>query len=351
MHFPHRLLLLLLSAACLPAALPVVSGRQLRVDPRDPAAFATLKAAAAQALPGDTLWLAPQSGPYREELYLSKSGTEEAPIRVEGNDNEITGYDPLVFTTGPDGRLGADVAVPYPFALRHQGTRIPEDAVTRRFSSGISYDSLNRRLILDDATSPEGWEISVRAFAVRIAGVSHQNYRNLVASGSRNDGFNLHGTGSHLLFENITGRDNFDEGFSSHDHIESEIRGGRFFGNDNGMVNIGNSSTRLSDIRIWHNLGIGFELHDQAVVDATRLRVWDNGMRQFALIGAPVFGGVDVIIYRNQNTSRPWLTYMESAKQAQPPVTLVGDAARALAAASILTLSDTPGPAENQAMP
>jgi hypothetical protein len=334
--------------------LPVItkaSGRQLRVDPRDPAAFATLKAAAAQALPGDTLWLAPQSGPYREELYLSQSGTEEAPIHVEGNGNEITGYDPLIFTPGPDGRLGADVAVPYPFALRHQGTRIPEDAVTRRFSSGISYDPVARRLILDETTSLEGWEISVRPFAVRIEGVSHQHYRNLVASGSRNDGFNLHGSGSHLLFENITGCDNLDEGFSSHDHMESEIRGGRFYGNDNGMVNIGNSSTRLSDIRIWHNLGIGFELHDQAVVEVAGLRVWGNGMRQFALIGAPVFGGVDIIIYRNLNTSRPWLTYMESAKQTQAPVTLVGDAARALAAASILTLSNTPGPAENHAMP
>lgn len=342
------LLLIATTAGALADTTP--AGRWLRVDPRDPDAYPTLATAANDVRPGDTLWLAPGSGPYREELFIRQSGTEAAPITIEANGNEITGFDPIHFTsTAPGAPLTARVDVPPPFVLRHHGARLPEDPVTRLFlapaaASAIDYDPATGTLTLGPEATPDGWEISTRQNAVRIENTSWQHYRNIVATGALNDGFNLHGRGEGLLFTNITACHNLDEGFSSHDHINSEIHGGRFFGNDNGLVNILQSQTRLIDVQIWDNLGIGLELHDNAAITAQGLVIWGNGLRQFALINTPEVSGTGIIIHANAHPRRPWLTYKESAKQTQPPVTLVGDQARTLAAAGTIKVVTTPTP-------
>lgn len=326
-------------------------GRWLQIDPRNPAAYPTLAAAANDARPGDTLWFAPGSGPYREELFLSRSGTADAPITVEGNGNEITGFDPLVFSAAsPDAPRIATVNTPPPFVLRHRGQRLAEDPATLEFiaptpASAISYDPATNTLTLAPDASPDGWEISARQFVVRIENASHHHYRNLVATGALNDGFNLHGRGEGLVFTNITGCHNLDEGFSAHGDISCEINGARLFGNDNGLVNIQRSRARLRDVRIWDNLGIGFELHHEAAVSAENLVVWGNGLRQFSLIGsATSVTGSGIFVHRNHHATRPWLTHKESARQTAPPATLVGDSARALAASAVLRVLDTPAP-------
>lgn len=291
--------------------------RILRIDPRDPAAFPTLKAAAALARPGDTLWLAPESGPYREELSITTSGTADAPITIEGNGNEITGFDPVRFAATPDGGHVADIGVDYPFVLRHRGTRILEDATTRRFTSGASYSANTKRLTLAPGVSPEDWEVSGRTFVVRLRGVSHHRYRDLVASGALNDGFNLHGAGSGLRFENITGCHNLDEGFSAHGDMDSEIIGGRFFGNDNGVYNIERSHTRLQNVDIRDNLGIGL-CASQARIDAENVRVWANGMAQVLVFNRGDIRAENLSVHRNPRSARAWVTYKESARWAAP---------------------------------
>ncbi|MDR1281808.1 MAG: right-handed parallel beta-helix repeat-containing protein [Opitutaceae bacterium] len=311
-----------------PAPAPAAAGRWLRVDPRDPAAFPTLAAAAAAVRPGDTLWLAPGSGPYREELYIVKSGTSDAPITIEGNGNEITGFDPVIFSS----QRSATVTTEYPFVLRHRGVRIPEDAATGRFAapsaaSAITWDAATKTLALGPEADPGGWEISTRYFVVRIQGVSHHRYRNLVASGARNDGFNLHGRGSDLLFENITGCHNLDEGFSAHDDILSEIREGRFFGNDNGVYNIQRSHTRVRDLLIWENLGIGL-CQREATLEGENIRIWGNGMVQLATEKSGVIRVSNLVVHRNPHATRPWRTYMESAKSTAAPATFGGEARR-----------------------
>jgi hypothetical protein len=301
---------------------PPAAFRTLKVDPRDPAAFSTLAQAAAAVRPGDTIWLAPGSGPWREPLHISTSGTAARPITIEGNGNEITGFDPLTdFIRMDDGRHEARIATPYPFVLRRNGTkRIREDATTRRFEAGIRYEPATRILSLPPDLSPEGWEISVRAFAVRIANASHHRYRNIIATGSRNDGFNLHENGTDLVFENITGSYNLDEGFSAHEQIRSTINGGHFFENDNGIYNIGQSFTRLADVEIHDNPGIGFALTD-ATAEATRLNIRNNGMVQLKLERGARLSGSAIRVYHNLHQTRRWLTHMESA-QRHAPVTL-----------------------------
>ncbi|AHF90425.1 hypothetical protein OPIT5_09670 [Opitutaceae bacterium TAV5] len=313
---------LLLVPAIFAADTASPAGRRLTVDARLSSAeaasasdtFRSLAAAVAVLRPGDTLWIAPDSGPYREVLYIRTSGTPDASIIVEGNDNEITGFDPLAFSAGNS----AAVAAPWPFVLRHNGKRIPQDASTQAFTGGITWNPDNKTLTLAPGTSPEGWEISVRDFGVRISGASHHIYRNLVATGSRNDGFNLHGDCAGLLFENITGAQNLDEGFSAHETASAEIRGARFYENDNGLLNIQQSRLVLTDADIHDNLGLGLGFNAETTVEARNVRVWGNGMLQFLLSGTVSASFENTTIYRNPHSTRPWITYQETASRPSP---------------------------------
>ena len=290
----------LLAVSALPAATRVV-------DPRDPAAYSSLREAAAALKPGDVLQLAPGSGPYREELFIPASGTAESPIVVEGNGNEITGFEPLVFR---DGR--ATPPVKPPFVLRHQGRRVKEEA-PGRFGGKVEYDPALNQLTLVSGVSGEGWEISSRKFAVRIRDASHHIYRNLQASGSLNDGFNLHGKGEGLMFENIIGCQNLDEGFSAHGSIQCAVRGGDFFENDNGMLSGQQTVTRLENVDFHDNLGLGLGFNGEAVVQARTVRVWGNGLVQFLLRKGVTVDFENVEIFQNPHATRPWLTYHETA--------------------------------------
>jgi hypothetical protein len=320
-----------LNALRLLALVPVLAGslitaRELTVDPRDAKAFQTLAEAVAQLSPGDTLVLAPGSGPYREPLHIRVSGTPTAPIIIEGNGNEITGFDSLTFAPLADGRQAVKVPVAYPFVLRHDGRRVPEDATTNAFMGGVTYEREEGRLVLAPGMSATGWEISVRDFVVRVSGVSHHSYRNLVATGSRNDGFNLHGDGSALVFESVTGSQNLDEGFSAHATMSSEIRGGRFFENDNGILNGFKTVTVLRGVDVFDNLGIGLGFNGEARVDANQVRAWGNGIVQVLLRNGITARFEKTEVYRNAHTTRPWVTYMESARWPKP-VTLSVDRA------------------------
>jgi hypothetical protein len=303
----HPLLLPLLIVV----AADVNAENTIRVDPSDPAALHTLREAAAIVEPGDTIWLAPNSGPYREPLYISRSGTAEEPIVVEGNGNEITGFDELSFSRRDDGGWEVAVPVPYPFVLRHEGVRILEDAITKTFQRGVFYDPDNKILVLPASESPDGWEISVRNFAVKVLDASFHVYRDIVATGSTNDGFNLHGTGRGLVFENIVGCQNLDEGFSAHEQIKSEIDGGIFWGNDNGIYNIGDSLTFMRNVDIYDNLGIGLALANGSIF-AKNLRVWGNCLAQVKIENDCHLAGDGIYVYTQPYATRPWVTYNET---------------------------------------
>lgn len=304
-----------LLAILLASTLATALCERVSVDPRDPNAYQTLREAVAKLKAGDILWLAPGSGPYREELCIRTSGTKEAPIVIEGNGNEITGFDPLTFQDGT-----AQPSIEYPFVLRHHGQRVPEETAGR-FGQSVTYDASNKRLTLAPGAPSDGWEISTRKFAVRIQDVSHHTYRDLIASGSQNDGFNLHGSGNHLLFEKITGRQNLDEGFSAHDTIHSEIRSGLFFENDNGMLSGQKTVTRMEAVDLWDNLGLGLGFNGEATVEARDTRVWGNGMNQLLLRAGVTASFVNVRIYTNPFATRLWLTYKESARLSKPVTT------------------------------
>ena len=308
------------------SAAPAIA-RVLEVDRLGSGPYKTLAAAAKVVQPGETIRVKPGSGPYREVLAIRVSGTEANPITFDGGGNTITGFDVLAGWETKDGVTSTHLKN-FPCVLCYQGERLLQDAATGQFTKYADLSPGQDTLTLRPGVGTEGWEISTRALAVAIGNVSHQIYRNVRASGSTNDGFNLHGTGSDLLFENVEGFHNFDEGFSSHDSIQSTIRGGKFWGNDNGIANSYVSrdtvSTTLFDTDCYDNLGFGLVLHDCAAA-LTRVRIWNNGMSQVRFNSAQI--ACDGLrVYTQPFTKRQYLSYTES-KTSQGVIAYLADRA------------------------
>ncbi|HSI08620.1 MAG TPA: right-handed parallel beta-helix repeat-containing protein [Rariglobus sp.] len=300
--------------------------RELKVDARGGAEYNTLAAASAAARPGDTILIAKGSGPYRETLYIKQSGTAEAPIVVEGNGETITALVPLVFQKEGD-IWTARLPLPFPCVLMHKGERVLQDpaAPADTFLAPIRLREDKRTVELLPGASPEGWEASARDCPVRISNCSWQTFRNLVATGGTNDGFNLHGDGKGLRFENITGCNNMDEGFSSHDTMSCEIEGGEFWGNDNGLANAPICVMTARNLRIHDNLGWGLVFNGASFAYLFDVQVWGNGMAQI-IFGPTSAGSCErVVAWAPTWPSRPWRSYTESSTSKAAALTFRGE--------------------------
>lgn len=326
-----------------------VSERELLVDRRGGAPFRTIAAAVEQARPGDTIRLASGSGPYREMLYIRHSGQEGKPIIFDGGGETVTGFEPLTGFRQEGGKWICDLkpilsnlkgvqgfanqdgiwrndAFPkaVPTVLTYRGERLTQGAKDGQFTRYARLSDDGGTLILDEGVSPEGWEIAVRPHVVRVLNVSHHIYRNLRASGSLNDGFNLHGAGADLVFENVEAFHNLDEGFSGHDQIHCRIEKGDFWGNDNGLYG-SQEELVASDVEIHDNLGYGFGSSGGRAA-LSHSKVWANGMCQIVQSAGTIVYE-DVTVYDQMRPERPWLTVQESRKQEKPEVSRVSDQA------------------------
>lgn len=314
---------------------PSSGGRLLLVDRRGGTAYATIAAAVAVAGPGDTIQLAAGSGPYRELVHISRSGEPGRPITFDGNGETVTGLEPFSFHQ-EEGRWVCDVTpfltrtVPvqgfekkdgiwvnsaqplaFPGVLVYRGRRVFQN-VGGDFLPVATLTEGGKKLVLEPGIEPEGWEIASREAVFRILNVSHHVYRNTRASGSLNDGYNLHGTGTDIVFENIEGFQNLDEGFSAHDKIECVVRTGRFWENDNGLCNVEACSMTATDIETFSNAGWGFALL-KCRGELTNVRSWDNGMVQIAFYGATVTCR-NVVAVKPKWDKRRWITSQESKR-------------------------------------
>ncbi|EIP97386.1 hypothetical protein OpiT1DRAFT_01823 [Opitutaceae bacterium TAV1] len=307
-HPPFLLIVAIVMMAAF--ATTPVQARILLIDQR-PAAkaeYRTLAAAAAAVQPGDAIKIAPGSGPYREMLYIRTSGTPEKPITIDGAGEVLTGADPLVpfvkngdtwtadltpyHTTTQhvqgfnrtDGRWASKFTpAPVPFVLIYRGERLRQDRVTGQFTRYATLSADQNTLALLPGVSPDDWEISVRPYVVRTTdATSHHIYHHIRATGSLNDGFNMHGSGQGLVFEDIEAFNNLDEGFSAHDTVSCTLSRGRFHNNDNGLTNANQSVMRAVDVVCHDNLGFGFYLQI-ATADVDNLDCARNGVAQLVL--------------------------------------------------------------------
>jgi hypothetical protein len=291
-----------------------IHARDLLVDQRGGTPYSSLAAAASAATAGDTIILAKGSGPYRESLTLTTSGTASAPITIEGNGETITGFAPLVFTQSGGVWI---YTLPNPFAtapvvIASQGRRILQDQATGNFIGPVFLRADGKTLELTAGTSPLGWEISARSSVVSLNNVSNHTYRNLIATGGTNDGFNLHGAGTNLVFENIAAHSNLDEGFSAHETINCTINGGRFWANDNGIANINDSVMTASNIKVHDNLGWGLWLADNTQSTLTNVRAWNNGVVQIRFDANAAGTATQVSSWTPSWSTPPWRRYNES---------------------------------------
>lgn len=324
------------SAAASLDVVDVSPGSVLLVDQRPDSTtpYKTIAAAAAAVKAGDTIELVPGSGPYRETIYLTTSGTEAAPIVFEGNHELVTGYVPFQFTQQSDGSwtytLPAPLAQTLPggnsntfrHLITYRGQRLLADQVagtqgTIRFTTDwciLSADGLSLILNTTSGASPtDGWEIGGNlAYGVRLAGTTaHHVYRHLRVTGMSDDGFNIHGSASDIRFEDIEGFNNFDEGYSAHDATQTTIQGGAFWGNDNGLYNQTRDTVVCiaDDVKSFSNVGLGFGAKAGLNV-FSNIEVWDNGVQNFTVGGMAVLH--HVVTYRNRWTTRPWVAFQES---------------------------------------
>ncbi|MFZ4775116.1 MAG: right-handed parallel beta-helix repeat-containing protein [Terrimicrobiaceae bacterium] len=307
-----------LGADLVPASDPAAaSSRTIRVDRRGGADFATLSQAASRLQPGDTLQIAPGSGPYRETLQINCSGREDAPVIVDGGGELVTGFEPLTSFHQEGDQWVCDLPVPFPCVLTYRGERLRQDAKTAQFTKYATLSPDGKRIILKNDATPDGWEISTRDAAVRIQNVSHHVYRNIRASGCLNDGFNLHGSGEGLLFENIEAFQNLDEGFSAHDQISCEIRHGNFWDNDNGIGNVPSSRISVIHALVHDNLGWGVWFSRETTATLSDVKSWGNGMSQYRFDSASAISG-DNLLAGDVPPTRQWLSYKESQDMDQP---------------------------------
>ena len=228
------------------------------------APFATLAKGAAAVGPGDTLRIGPMSAPYPEMLRLSRHGLPGAPIVIEGGGATLIGSDPAP-TEGWTEQGGI-----YQHPLRsHDRMMVFGDE--RHFMKGASPTNLQ----------PEQWRWADGTFYFRPEEGKHPNdygmrfavdrasgvittgaglivVRDLTCMNFWNDGFNLHGGTGPMLFENITGIWNGDEGFSAHENAECYVWGGDFSNNYwHGINDIIYSRTHFVDIVCRDNLSKG----------------------------------------------------------------------------------------------
>lgn len=341
------------------AAISSRTPRILVVDRRGSTGFRTIAAAVAEAKPGDTIQLAPGSGPYREAVFIAQSGEPGNPITLDGSGETVTGFEPLVFQRQgsdwvcdlrtffagqkniqgfqkKDGRWVNPSLNAFPAVITYKGKRLFQDATTGQFPEFVRLSEDRLSITLLPGVEPEGWEISSRDAVVRILNASYHIYKNIKATGSLNDGFNLHGKGDHLVFENIEAFHNIDEGFSAHDQIECTIEKGSFWGNDNGIGNIANSVMTVRHIQIYSNSGYGLWLFN-CKADLQEMKVWGNGVAQIALHGSTTVSMKEVSAVKPSWTTKPWLTYEESAGRKESLFTEVAPTVRAEGTISELT--------------
>lgn len=227
------------------------------------APLATLQRAVTLASAGDTIHLLPEGALFRQRVLL-RSGDDQ--LTIEGNDCTLSGAEPIPdegWQSAGEGLWKRRIGIPrwQRHLLIVDGRaesmgRTPSTPKTEPFPVAEQLRAGQFRFDLIDGDEKEGW-LTVRAdpaehaleWGTRAVGLATSGkfrgltVRNLNARHCLNDGFNIHGDARELVFEGISGYDNYDEGFSAHGSCECVIRDSRFTGGDHAVADVGQAET------------------------------------------------------------------------------------------------------------
>lgn len=220
------------------------------------APLVTAQVAVNRAESGDVIHLHPENALYRQSIKLSNGQTG---LTIEGNGVTLTGADPLKVEWESLGENLQRVKLPTPRWGRHllvvNGKKVH---MNRRSVHPKKFPPVEElkdgEFRWDDIDDKKGWltlkgstdnlEWAVRPNGIGTGGdLSDITVRNLNARHFLNDGFNIHGNARALYFENITGYENFDEGFSAHDTCEAWIKDSKFWKNENAIADVNMADT------------------------------------------------------------------------------------------------------------
>lgn len=229
---------------------------------------------------GGTVHLSPDSGPYRENMLFKKGGTPDKPIIIEGQGSVINlGKD---VTTGPWINSGGEYTLDKPVSRNSR-----DYVATVAFVNGLPlycahpkgtgiaawhggsarYDEQGRLVLtFPSGLTPETSVVVLPSVEPNDCCVNIAQYttiRDLTAAFAPNDGFNIHGKGKNILLERVKGVFNGDQGISSHDLTQVDVKDSEvaFDGSSNGgITDVQDCVTTYQNVRVHQNRGSGFVL-------------------------------------------------------------------------------------------
>lgn len=214
--------------------------------------FATAQKAIDIAEPGAVIHLLPKDGLYRQMLSFA----DKNDITVEGNGVTVSAADVLPIDGWEEvseglhrrkmDRLFQDRALLIVDGRMERMGRRPGSKIDVFPAPEALTDGQFALTPIDDKFawlyvrgSLENLEWSTRMAGVATGRVNRNiTIRNLHTCYALNDGFNIHGDCRGLRCINVSGYDNFDEGFSAHDTSEVYVESGMFYGNDNAIADV-----------------------------------------------------------------------------------------------------------------
>ena len=238
-------------------------------------AFKTLKKATSVLKAGDVLELAP-GAKFHESLEMASGGTPQSPIAIHGNGAVLSGLAPVpddswkkmnggLWLSANKAKWGAlrprvldREGVWRSVAFSSNGKDDPKslkpgEAMWK--SEGIWFRPENGR-------GPQDYGLHgfYLESGFKIDANSYITVDDLVCENFANDGFNVHGTCAGLVFRNVEGRYNGDDGFSVHEDVQANVYGGFFHHNDYGIQDISASQSSFCGVTVVSNRLHGVDL-------------------------------------------------------------------------------------------
>lgn len=221
------------------------------------APLATVQAAVNAAAPGDVIHLGPPGALFRQQVTFR----DRTNLTLDGHGATLDGSDPLPddgWETVSEGLRRIRLRRPpmdrhlltFDGRTEHMGRTQssnarpfpePEQLADGQFAF-VAIDEYDGWLYVRSNAKQLEW--STRVNGVATGGTNRGLVvRNLKTRSFLNDGFNIHGHGYDLTFEQVEGTDCFDEGFSAHEDCTCRIRDGRFWGCENAVADVNDSQT------------------------------------------------------------------------------------------------------------
>jgi hypothetical protein len=255
----------------------------------------TIAAAIKLAQPGDTIHLQPIV--YRDYAgFYAKKGEPGKPITLDGHGATLEGSDPLdpkKWNEVSPGLFEAKDLLPrlddailmrwffvWDGKMSHMGRTAKGKKAAFKTAAALQPGEWTfvRDHTRDQAGStqicgsffvrlPEGQKLTaarifvpVRSAGVQFSGANaHLVIRNLTATHTYNDGFNIHGDCRDVVFENIRAIECGDDGISAHESAEYRVDGFVSVGNSTGITDTGTARTTYRRVFLADNLA--FDLY------------------------------------------------------------------------------------------